>query len=101
MTTLVFTDINSSINVSFRTNLINSTDDNFTVVGVDGLSDAEVHFGFNFRQLPTTLAAFKEFARVNFLKLTAYVSGIDAVTSPIVIVDWTSYYAGSLGSDNI
>lgn len=95
---LLFEDQNATIKVAFKVNLINATDDNFTVMQVDGLDDAEVTLGFSFRQLPYTVATFKAFALAKDLKLS-----LVSDSGTTVVQDFTNIYYGALGLgvDNI
>jgi hypothetical protein len=99
--TLLFEDINDTFLFSIRTNLINSTDDNFTAVEVTGLNALEVSLGANFRQLPYTVAAMITFAYNHGLKLTRInqdgtVVVLSALNANII------YYANSgLGIDSL
>lgn len=101
MKILRFVDVNQTIDVSYKTDLISDNQSNFTVLSIDGLSSAEEKFGFQFKQLPTNVNAFKAFALANDLKLTSlYLS--HSTDQPVVLQDFTNIYNnGGLGLDNI
>lgn len=94
---LIFTDYNSTFVVEFKTNLINSTDDNFTVCEVVGRNDAELKSGLNFERLHYTIAAFKAYATANGLKLTK----LDANGSTVLSAFTGNYYGNGLGIDSL
>lgn len=95
-TSLIFTDYNSTFKVEFKTDLI-GTNDNFTVMDIIGLDDAEIKLGMNYRKLPYTVAAFKTFAANNGLKLQK----LDA-NGYTTLQDFTgTYYGNGLGVDNL
>ena len=98
--TLRFTDYNDTFAVDYKTNLINETDDNFTVIGIVGLDDAEVVLGMQFKELAYSVGAFKAFAITKGLKLSKINDQTQQIT---VIQDFTggTYYGGGLGIDNI
>jgi len=80
---LIFENEAGTVKVIYKTNLLDVTgDDKFTVMFIEGLDDAEVIAGFNFRELVYTLAEFKTFATNNGLKLS-YISTGDSVTTLI------------------
>lgn len=96
ITSLIFTDYNSTYKVEFKTDL-QGTNDNFTVMEVVGLDAAEVKLGMNYRRLAYTVAAFKTFAASNGLKLQK----VDA-SGTTTLQDFTgSYYFSGLGVDNL
>lgn len=69
LVTLVLTD-NDTVNVGYKTDLPDgATTGNFTVMDVEGLSDAEKHLGLDFKQLPYNVDDFKVFAEANNLAL--------------------------------
>lgn len=84
MVTLIFSD-GASTRVEYKTDLVDiAKGNNFTVMEVNGLSDAEIVLGINFRQLPYGLAEFKQFAEDNALELSA-IGNND--TTPTVLVE--------------
>jgi hypothetical protein len=100
MKVLIFTDINNTINVHYKTDLITDTQDNFNILSIEGLSDAEITFGLQFKQLAYNLPAFKKFALDHGLKLTAI--NMNGAHKLETIVDYTVYYNnGGLGLDNL
>lgn len=68
MKTLTFTD-NDQVRVSYKTDLISETQQNFTVMEVFGLDTIEEKKQFLFQQLPSNLPAFRKFAEDNELEL--------------------------------
>ena len=99
--TLRFTDYNDTFAVDYKTNLINDTDDNFTVIGIVGLDDNEIVLGMQFKQLAYSVGAFKAFAISKGLKLSKINDQLQTIT---VIQNFTgtNYYgSGGLGIDNI
>lgn len=61
---------NSGVSVTFRTDLINTVDDNLTVMAVSGLDTVTEQALFkDFKCLPNRLGAFKAFAVTNALVL--------------------------------
>lgn len=95
---LIFEDYNSTFKVEYKTNLLNATDDNFTVCEVVGLSDTEKRLGMAFERLQYTVAAFKAFALSKGLKL----SKLDG--SGLTVLQGfagSNYYSGGLGIDNL
>lgn len=99
MKDLVFQDQNKTVNVTFRTDLINATDDNFTVQQITGLTalDQSPLLGFAFKKLPYSLGAFKQFATTNDLSLTM----IDQNTKTTLVAISNPYLGGGLGEDLI
>ena len=67
MKTLTF--VGEGIRVSFKTDLISETQQNFTVMEVSGLDTVEEKKQFLFQQLPSNLPTFKQFAEDNNLEL--------------------------------
>ena len=70
ITTLKFVDGAGTIDVEYKTSLMSDNEDNFQVMAIEGESDAEKTFGFNFRELAYDIPTFKAFATANSLKLT-------------------------------
>lgn len=68
MKTLVIRNADNSARVEYKVDIIGNSD-NFTVMEVKGLDDAEVKFGINFRELPSNIQAFKAFCTTNNLIL--------------------------------
>lgn len=69
LTSLLLTD-NDTLNVTYKTDLPEgATTGNFTVMDIMDLNDAEKHLGFDFKQIPTNIEAFKTFAAANNLVL--------------------------------
>jgi hypothetical protein len=69
LTSLLLTD-NDTLNVTYKTDLPEgATTGAFTVMDIQDLSDAEIHAGFDFQQLPSNIEAFKAFALANSLVL--------------------------------
>jgi len=68
MKTLVIRNADNSARVEFKVDIIGSNQ-NFTVMQVSDLDDAEVVFGINFRELATNLQAFTSFCTANNLIL--------------------------------
>lgn len=98
MKKLIFTDNNSTVNVEYVTDLLSADQENFTVMQIRGLSDAEQQNpGLQFKQLNYTLTTFKQFAQAHDLKLVL----ADQNTST-TLVDFSGvYYNEGLGVDNI
>lgn len=70
MKSLIFKDINGTVNVEYVTDLINSSANNFTVMSIKGLTDLDKsQVGLNFSQLPYNIPSFVAFAQTNFLSL--------------------------------
>ncbi|HPT08757.1 MAG TPA: hypothetical protein PLE28_03645 [bacterium] len=69
MATLIFSNANG-VNVTYKTDLLKGNSGLFTVMTTEGLSEAEIEHGLDFRSLPYDLAAFKTFAQAHNLKLT-------------------------------
>lgn len=98
---LRFEDINGTFLFEVKTNLINPTDDSFTIVEVSGVSNLETSLGINLKQLPSTIVAMKALANSKGLKLTRYLSDgsssiISALNANII------YYSNNgLGIDNL
>lgn len=100
MKSLIFTDINSTIKVEFVTDLINANAQNFTVMETKGLTTAWELTNINFKQLPYTVNAFKEFAEAHDLKLVLI--DYQANDSGTILKAHTGqYYGGGLGIDNV
>ena len=62
---------NAGVRVVYRTDLPNLTGDNFTVMEVIGLSDAEEALALGLPKIPTTVAALKAIALAKNLYFTA------------------------------
>lgn len=91
LTSLLLTD-NDAINVTYKTDLPEgSTTGNFTIMSIEDLNDAEKHLGLDFKQLPTTVDAFKTFAQANNLVLIR----IDN-TGKNILVNYTDESSSSL-----
>ena len=99
--TLLFEDINDTFVFALRTNLINSTDDNFTVSYIDGLDTAEITLGVNFRQLPYTVASMVTFANTHGLKLTRINQDGTTVVLSALNANIIYYSNNGLGIDNV
>lgn len=69
MATLIFSNANG-VNVTYKTDLLKGNSGLFTVMTTEGLSEAEIEHGLDFRSLPYDLAAFKTFAQTHNLCLT-------------------------------
>lgn len=91
LTTLVLSD-NESVFVEYKTDLpVGATVGNFTIMDIQGLSDAEKHLGLDFKQLPSSIGDFKDFAEENNLVLLRVDNdGVD------IIVNYTDYSSSSL-----
>ncbi len=71
MKTLVFRNPSRTLKVEFITDLIEGNDA-FTVMEIRGREQAEVEYGINFEQLPSSLSAFKALATSKGLILDQY-----------------------------
>jgi len=69
MKTLVFRNTSNTLRVEYKVDLISNDSDNFTVMEVVGLDDAEERFGLQFSQINNDLTTFKQFAIDNNLIL--------------------------------
>jgi hypothetical protein len=91
LTSLLLTD-NDTLNVTYKTDLPEgATTGNFTVMDIQDLNDAEKHLGFDFKQLPSNIEAFKAFALENNLVLIR-VDGLGKA----VLVNYTDESSSSL-----
>lgn len=100
MKSLVFKDVNGTINVEFVTDLINSGAENFSVMDIKGATTAWELANIDFKRLPYNLKDFKEFATAHDLKLT--IQDLQKSDAPTTLVDFTNeYYGGGLGIDNV
>jgi hypothetical protein len=69
LTTLILTD-NDTISVKYITDLPKGAEvGNFTIMYIDGLDDTERHLGLDFKQVPSNVQAFIDFAEENSLSL--------------------------------
>ena len=67
--TLLLTN-KTTVNVSYLTDLEDgATAGNFTIMDIQGLSDAETSLGLDFQQVESDIATFKTFATANHLAL--------------------------------
>lgn len=65
LVTLILTD-NDTVSVEYKTDLpVGATVGNFTVMDILGLSDAEKHLGLDFKQVPSSIQEFIDFAEEN------------------------------------
>ena len=69
MERLIFTDRDGQVNVQYKVDALSEDFENFTVYQVDGLEDAEIRAGIQFRQLAYSKTEFIEFATEKNLKL--------------------------------
>jgi len=68
---LIFSDINNTLLVEYKVDLIGSNLGNFTVMQIKGLTDVDHSLlAMNFKQLNYDVPSFITFANNNFLKLT-------------------------------
>lgn len=74
------------VDVKYKTDLVVDGQNNFTVMEVQGLDDAEKSLGISFQQLPYSVAAFKAFCEEHGFGLTAQFIGtpIDQPTEDLV-----------------
>lgn len=94
LTTLVLTD-NDTISVEYKTDLPEgATTGNFTIMDIQGLSDAEKHLGLDFKQLPSNIGSFRTFAENNNLALVR----VDNLGNEL-IVNYTDDSSSSLMDD--
>ena len=99
---LRFEDINSTFVFEIKTNLINATDDNFTICEVVGMKDAYKTLGVDPKQLPSTISAMKTLAYNHGLKLTLYKSDGTSTVLSELNANVSKYYGSlGLGEDNI
>jgi hypothetical protein len=69
LTTLILTD-NDSVSVKYDTDLPEgAVVGNFTILYIHDLSDAEKHLGLDFKQVPSSVQEFIDFAEANSLAL--------------------------------
>lgn len=110
MKEFIFTDVNNTINVHVKTDIVNDSQENFNVLSVVDLSNGVKNFfgenptteaiGIHIKQLPYSITSFKKFALDKGLKITLI--NMNNIQSTSVLVDYTSYYSnGGLGVDNI
>ena len=83
------------IRVSYRTDLIHSSAQNFTVMQVSGLDELELSndilenkLAKDFKKLPYTLEAFKQFAEDNYMELS--IQDSDGSNQEILVVGYGS-----------
>lgn len=94
LVTLLLTD-NDTINVGYKTDLYDgATTGLFTIMDIEGLSEAEEHLGLDFKQLPSSIEAFKVFAQENNLALIR----IDN-TGREVLINYTDESSSSILDD--
>lgn len=105
MKSLIFKDENGTVNVEFKTDLINASANNFTVMEIKGLTSLDQSaVGLNFNRLPYTIQAFVAFAQTNFLSLDLVdqqkVSG--GSTNLVALPNISGgLHGGALGEDGI
>jgi len=94
MRTLVLRTSDNSINVNYKVDLLLDEQENFTVMDITGLEDAEVIAGIDFRELNFDLESFKKFAEDNNLLLdsidTAEGGGTTAIVSSVTALNITT-----------
>lgn len=98
---LRFEDINSTFVFEIKTNLINATDDNFTICEVVGVTDAYKTLGVDPKQLPSTISAMKTLAYDHGLKLTLYKGDGTSEILSALEANNEIYYGAGLGEDNL
>lgn len=76
-----------SVDVQYKTDLITETQDNFTVMSIEGLDDAEKELGIDFKQLPYNINIFKEFAENNGLGLSVQTVGSATDSEAVILVE--------------
>ncbi len=69
MKTLILRNASNSVRVEYKVDMINANSENFTIMEIVDLDAAEETLGLDFKQLPSSLQAFKEFATENHLIL--------------------------------
>jgi len=103
MKTLVIRNADNSARVEFKVDLMTASQENFTVMEVSGLDAFEVKFGITFRELPSTLRAFKDFCTSNNLILDEIdidpAEGITEVIAEGVAMDITDSDPLAAGTD--
>jgi hypothetical protein len=100
MKILRFTDQNFTINVDFKTDLVNDTQSNFTIMSIEGLDSNEKTLGLGFKQLPSNINAMKSFAQTHDLQLTV-INLNNKHSSSILVPHSNIYYSAGLGIDHI
>lgn len=99
MTDFVFTDVNDSVRVIYRTDLPKGEYALFTVMDIIGLSAAEVTLGFNFPRVVTRIDQFIAIAETLDLKLEK--SSPDKAGTTVIRAISNPYLNGGLGIDNL
>lgn len=69
MKTLVLRNASNTVRVEYKVDMSNANSENFTIMEIVDLDAAEETLGLDFKQLPSNLQAFKEFATENHLIL--------------------------------
>ena len=98
MKNLILRNTDSTCKVVYKTNLLNDTDENFTVLTVEGLNNVEETFGLQFKQLQYNMTSFKAFAADNNLILesqTQDTTATIATATALSITTGTSLTAGT------
>lgn len=96
ITTLRFENGAGDMVVEYKTDLFPGNEDNFQVMSIEGLSDTEKTFGFNFRELVYDVPTFKAFAEANSLKLTRI--GDEGETTIVDATDESGSGSGSISA---
>lgn len=87
MKILRFYNEDLSVDVQYKTDLINDNATNFTVLEVSGLDEAEIEKGIDFKLLEYNLYQFIEFAQDNELALSTQDVGTPVDKEPIILVE--------------
>lgn len=76
-----------SVDVQYKVDIVVEGQENFTVMEVTGLDDAERELGISFRQLPYTLSSFVAFCEDNGFGLSAQFIGTPVDQPAEVLVE--------------
>lgn len=101
MKSLIFKNLNNTVNVEFITDLMTEGQNQFSVMSIRGLEDSERALGFNFQQLPYDVQAFKAFALQKGLELSVSDSNgeVGSIKSLLVNLTVTAPVAASSTAD--
>lgn len=84
MKTLLVKNSGETIKLFYRTDLNNATDNQFTILGVEGVNQAAIDAGFPTTQMSTDLKSLKDIAASNACVLTFYDEGTPGYVAPVV-----------------